>query len=107
MFQAKGVVDKIGMVFVVMCLATTSISFLLGIFISPRAWCSFCPMGTVQRWEGGRKYQLKFDKGLCVNCNLCNKICPMQLTVNNSEIKPDCIKCGKCVKVCPKKALMF
>jgi polyferredoxin len=103
----KGLVDKVGMVLVVMCIVTTLIAILFGILINPRTWCSFCPMGTLQRWFGGKRYQLKFDKNKCVNCNLCNKVCPMGLTVNEISHKPDCIKCSRCVDVCPKKALSF
>jgi ferredoxin-type protein NapH len=103
----QGIVDKIGMVFVTMCILTTSISILFGISITPRAWCSFCPMGTVQRTLGGNKYQLKFDKDKCIECRKCQKVCPMQLPVNEILKKPDCIKCGRCIEACPKDALSF
>ncbi len=99
--------EKIGMVFVTMCLVTTAVAVLLGSYLSPRAWCSFCPMGTAQRLLGGNRYQLKLDKEKCVKCNKCEKVCPMQLKVRESEIKPDCIKCGRCISVCPKNALQF
>jgi polyferredoxin len=50
--QTQGIVDKVGMVFVTLCILTTSIAILFGVAIAPRAWCSFCPMGTMQRsWE--------------------------------------------------------
>ena len=58
----KGLINKIGMVFIIMCIITTSIAILFGIFISPRAWCTFCPMGSIQRLFGKNKYQLKFNK---------------------------------------------
>ncbi len=103
----EGIVDKIGMVFVTMCIVTTLIAILFGIFLNPRTWCSFCPMGTVQRWFGGKRYQLKVDSSKCVDCKLCHKVCPMGLNVNEMSHKPDCIKCGRCVKVCPKGALSF
>jgi polyferredoxin len=100
-------VDKIGFLFVIMCLLTTLIAIILGIAYSPRAWCSFCPMGTLQRWFGGNKYQLKFNKEKCIVCNLCNKVCPMQLNVNTKRIKLDCIKCKRCIDICNVKALEF
>lgn len=105
--QTQGNVDKVGMVFVTMCILTTSVSILFGFFIAPRTWCSFCPMGTLQRTLGGKKYQLKVDKEKCIDCGKCQKVCPMQLTVNEIMDKPDCIKCGRCVKACPKDALSF
>jgi ferredoxin-type protein NapH len=99
--------EKIGMIFVMMCLVTTSISVLLGSYLSPRTWCSFCPMGTAQRLLGGNRYPLKLDKEKCIGCKKCEKICPMQLKILQEDTKPDCIKCGRCVDVCPKDALKF
>ena len=103
--NTEGAVDKVGMVFVTMCILTTSISIIFGAFISPRAWCTFCPMGTVQRYLGRGKYQLKFDEEKCIYCGLCKKVCPMQLDVNEMADQPDCIKCGRCVEACPHDAL--
>jgi len=40
--------EKLGMVGVNMCAITTTVAIILGFFIHHRAWCSFCPMGTVQ-----------------------------------------------------------
>jgi ferredoxin-type protein NapH len=103
----QGVVDKIGMVFVTLCILTTAIAIIFGISIAPRAWCSFCPMGTLQRTLGGSRYQLKVDRERCIECGKCQKVCPMQLPVNEILEKPDCIKCGRCVEACPKEALSF
>jgi ferredoxin-type protein NapH len=103
----QGMVDKVGMVFVTMCILTTSISILFGVALSPRAWCTFCPMGTLQRYLGRGKYQLKLDPDLCIDCGICKTVCPMQLPVNEIAEKPDCIKCGRCVEACPKDALGF
>lgn len=38
----------IGSVFVGMCILTTIISIILGIFTRHRGWCAICPMGTLQ-----------------------------------------------------------
>ena len=103
----NGMVDKIGMVLVTICILTTSIAILFGVLIAPRAWCSFCPMGTLQRMAGGDRYQLKVDREKCIECGKCQKVCPMQLPVNEIQEKPDCIKCARCVEVCPKSALSF
>ena len=99
--------EKIGMVFVMMCLVTTAIATLLGSYLSPRTWCSFCPMGTAQRLIGGKRYPLKLTKEKCINCKKCEKICPMQLKIRQDDTKLDCIKCGRCVSACPKNALKF
>ena len=105
--NTAGIVDKVGMVFVTLCILTTSIAILFGVIIAPRAWCSFCPMGTLQRAMGGSRYQLKVDADKCIDCGKCQKVCPMQLPVNEIREKPDCIKCGRCIEACPKEALSF
>jgi len=45
---AEKTLYSIGFVFVKMCLITTMVSVVLGIPIHHRAWCAFCPMGTLQ-----------------------------------------------------------
>ncbi len=40
--------ERLGMVGVNMCAITTVAALILGFAIHHRAWCSFCPMGTVQ-----------------------------------------------------------
>ena len=99
--------EKIGMIFVTMCLVTTSIAVFLGSYWSPRSWCSFCPMGTAQRLLGGNRYQLKLNEEKCIKCHKCEKVCPMQLKISENETKLDCIKCGRCISACPKDALRF
>ena len=49
--------DKLGMVGVIMCAVTTFVGITLGLFVHQRTWCSFCPMGTVQKnlYRGRRK----------------------------------------------------
>jgi polyferredoxin len=40
--------DRVGSVFVMLCLATTMVAVSLGILYKARTWCTFCPMGTLQ-----------------------------------------------------------
>ena len=103
----QGMVDRIGMVFVTLCIVTTSIAILFGVFLAPRTWCTFCPMGTLQRTLGRGRYLLTIDRERCIDCKRCRKVCPMQLPVNEIQDLPDCIKCGRCIQACPKDALSF
>ncbi|PXF60656.1 MAG: hypothetical protein C4B59_08275 [Candidatus Methanogaster sp.] len=48
LIQANGDLNKIGFVLVMMCIVTSIIAIILGIFYNPRIWCAFCPMGTLQ-----------------------------------------------------------
>lgn len=105
--------EHVGRVFWFMCVVTTAIALILGGLIRPRSWCSFCPMGTLQKTLGGNKMQIKIDKDLCVGCKACEKACPMNLEiVKYKDIdgivkEPDCIRCSECVNVCPKYALKW
>lgn len=47
-FSGYNLFIKIGYLFASICFITTIIAISLGIFYSPRTWCSFCPMGTLQ-----------------------------------------------------------
>jgi len=48
LIYAERTVFAVGFVFVRMCLLTTLIAIFLGLSIHQRAWCTICPMGTLQ-----------------------------------------------------------
>lgn len=106
-FATQNTFEKMGTIFASMCLTTTMVATLMGGYFSSRAWCTVCPMGTMQRIIGGKKYQLKMIHDDCINCKKCEKVCPMQLSVREIGNNPDCIKCNRCVEACPKDALYF
>lgn len=72
----NGIVDKVGIVFVTICILTTSVAIFFGVTIAPSAWCSFCPMGTLHRTLGGSKYQLKVDRKKCMSAAYARKSVP-------------------------------
>ena len=101
-----------GRVFWLMCVITTAIGIVLGILIHPRAWCSFCPMGTLQSALDRGNKQLRIDSSLCIECRACEKVCPMNFAIVKCKAAgrladPDCLKCPECSAVCPRKALKF
>ncbi|MFP4448920.1 MAG: 4Fe-4S binding protein [Bacteroidales bacterium] len=59
-----------------------------------------------------KSLRLSAHPGLCTDCKLCTKNCPMDLPVNtmileyNTE-KNDCILCGRCVDICKTKAITY
>jgi ferredoxin-type protein NapH len=106
-FAAQNTFELIGTILVSMCLMTTIIGTLLGSYFNTRSWCNACPMGTMQRIIGGKKYQLQMAHESCVDCKKCEKVCPMELGVRDIGNNPDCIKCGRCIDSCPKDALSF
>lgn len=121
-FGSATFLDKLGYVFVINYLVVTVLGTLLAFFISPRAWCSFCPMGTLEilsyklgKFLGVNK---KTDQKvtiakteMCHSCGKCARVCPMQLTPylefsgKNQFDHEACIRCSTCVKNCPAAIL--
>ena len=105
---------SMGKVFVVMLTITTVVGIILALMFHQRSWCMLCPIGTLTNIVGRNKAMLKIDSNLCIECKLCEKVCPVQ-------IKPyfykkdgiqlmkdgDCLTCGLCIAACPTKALNF
>ncbi|BBB89653.1 MAG TPA: 4Fe-4S binding protein [Methylomusa anaerophila] len=104
----------VGRVFVQIILITTIVGVVLGLVYHQRAWCSFCPMGTLASWISQRKKSFPLIvENSCINCKLCTKACPMQLAPYTAKgstegfSHSDCLKCDRCVERCPKQALQF
>jgi ferredoxin-type protein NapH len=109
--QNPGSADHWGRVFWLMCVITTGAGVLLAI-IHPRTWCALCPIGTIQASIGGDKGQLLIDSVLCRECKICEKACPIDLSIAMHKdggvvAEPDCLRCPECIKVCPAKALSW
>lgn len=100
-----------GRVFWQMCLLTTLAAVALGLAYRERAWCTICPMGSLQAAESRGRYPLLVDDQ-CRRCRLCEPDCPMEIPLvarfdNGRMEHPDCIKCSNCVQSCPAKALSW
>lgn len=101
-----------GRVFWLMCAVTTAVAIMLAIFFSPRSWCAFCPMGTVQSWIGGQRKRLLVLTDQCRRCGKCVKACPFGLSPMADRDKgmlqsADCLRCSECVYACPFDALKW
>ncbi len=110
--------DKLGFVFVVTYLVVLVVGGSLALFISPRTWCQFCPMGTMQKGSYAVSKALnvaqKTEKkvtisntSLCHSCGKCARVCPFQLkpylefSDQNQFDNINCIKCSTCIENCP------
>jgi polyferredoxin len=79
---------------------------LLGALFVDRPWCRYaCPLGAangiVARFSPVR---LERSTSACVDCNLCDRSCPMGLEIAKAKAitSADCIGCLECVEACPR-----
>ncbi len=87
------------------------IAFLVLALFTDRPFCNyFCLKGaSLGVWSVLRPFGIARDKNACVHCSLCDKACPMNITVSATEFvrHPNCINCVECVTVCPKNCIKF
>lgn len=101
----------LGGFFMTFLTVTTIVGIALGMIFQPRAWCAFCPIGTLSQWAGGGTYPIRIVDE-CIECGRCSEVCPMGIDPSNYKEEGavtdgDCIKCGKCVASCPQSCLAF
>jgi len=110
--HAWGNIFSLGRVFIIMISVTTIIGIILGIIFKPRAWCVFCPIGTlgnlVTRFRDNT--YITINKNICTSCTACSAVCPLQFPAFKHKEEDricfaDCLRCSKCEDRCPKKAL--
>jgi polyferredoxin len=115
LFFAKNL-SMVGLIFFRMVFITTIIGIVLGIIYKHRAWCMFCPMGSLSTWVASvpkfaeKIKHVEFEKIKCVSCNICEKACPMEIKITSHPemvTNPNCIKCSECVTGCRKDVLKF
>ena len=114
--------DRLGFLLSLNYLTPTLIGSMLAVTVNSRAWCTFCPMGTMQllAYRLGKRVGLtrKTDQLItmshpdkCRECGRCARVCPMQLepynslSEDNQFVDEACIRCSVCVKECPLKLL--
>lgn len=76
-----------------------------------RAFCKYiCPITIfLKPMSYFSLIRIKSDKGKCISCGKCKRVCPMDVDVTdpsrNRENGTECILCMECVRNCPKNAL--
>lgn len=79
---------------------------LIGSLLYDRFFCKYlCPMGAFYGVLGKvSPFKIERNENACINCGKCNKVCPMNIDVQNGkEVKSaECINCQTCVLNCPE-----
>lgn len=110
--------DRLGFIFVMSYIMVLVVGGSLASLVSPRTWCHFCPMGTIQvifyklgKLVGAAKNSDKkisvTSPSMCHTCAKCSRVCPLQLqpyqefSQKNQFDHEACIRCSTCVENCP------
>jgi NAD-dependent dihydropyrimidine dehydrogenase PreA subunit len=84
--------------------AATTLLFVLDFALLREGFCrSVCPYGLLQGiLEDGRSLHVRFDEssGPCLQCRLCEKVCPMEIDIRKGAFQIECTRCGSCVDAC-------
>ena len=78
-----------------------------------RAFCKYmCPVPVLQKITSGfALLKVKIDPARCIDCGICEKVCPMDIKLleykNNNQriLSTECIWCDTCIYECPKNAV--
>ena len=85
--------------------------FLVSALFIDRPFCNyFCMKGAMDGLMSIiRPLSIKRDNKACIHCHLCDKTCPMNVRVEQTNFvrHPNCINCMKCISACPKQCLAF
>lgn len=83
---------------------------VLGSMLYDRFFCKYlCPMGAVYGLISKLSpYKIVRNKDKCINCEMCNKTCPMNIDIagSNQITSSECINCQLCVLSCPKEGCL-
>ena len=82
----------------------TAVLFFLDFAFLREGFCrSVCPYGLLQGiLEDGRSLHVAYSEatGPCIQCNLCAKVCPMEIDIRKGPFQIECTRCGNCIDVC-------
>lgn len=80
---------------------------LVGSLFVERPWCKYlCPYGAVLGFFNlFRIFKIRREVSTCINCKLCDRNCPMNITISTAQAVRDhqCISCLNCTseQFCP------
>jgi len=85
------------------------IGFLIWMIFSRRPFCqTLCPLGAIfSLFNRISLLRLSIDEEVCIRCDNCYRVCPMDLRIYEDVNDPNCIRCLRCKGVCPVKAVKW
>lgn len=83
--------------------------FLAWMVVSKRPFCRVaCPLGAIYGlFNRASLLRIRVDEAACVQCNVCQKNCPVDLRVYEQANGAECVRCLSCQRSCPKRAVSF
>jgi polyferredoxin len=77
--------------------------FLYGSIFIKRPFCRyFCPLGALfSIFNKLSIVDFKLEKEKCIECNLCQKSCPVNYQIYKDPNSPACLRCLNCTRICP------
>ncbi|MCS7279020.1 MAG: 4Fe-4S binding protein [Thermodesulfobacteriaceae bacterium] len=96
---------NIGYVFYLKTLLLLMIILLC--IINFRFFCkTACPLGLIYGYFNRISIvKLTLEEKRCPFCKICEKVCPMRISLPEKLDSKECIRCLICLKVCPYKAI--
>ncbi len=86
--------------------AIIAVLFFLDFAFLREEFCrSVCPYGLLQGiLEDGRSLHVSYSEatGPCIQCRLCEHVCPMGIDIRKGSFQIECTRCGSCVDACTK-----
>ncbi|MCM2257484.1 MAG: 4Fe-4S binding protein [Vicinamibacteria bacterium] len=81
----------------------TLLTFLDLAFVRESFCRTACPYGLLQGViEDGRSLHVRFSEqtGKCIDCGLCERVCPMAIDIRQGSFQIECTRCGSCIDAC-------
>ncbi len=83
------------------------VTILLFCMVYLRFFCVvFCPLGAFYGlWQRFGVIRLIWEEKGCLNCKVCEEICPIGLKIPQELDSRECIRCLKCLRACPSHVI--